>query len=94
MSKLDDYLVTFKNPFVKLEISTKYQELVKLKEHWISQSKAINLFIKSLEEKPLVLDEWDNSCWTLFVDKAIVHKDKSITFVFNNGTNIKIEALK
>lgn len=75
------------------EASTKYQELVKLKEHRISQSKAINLFIKSLEEKPLVLDEWDNSCWALFVDKAIVHKDKSITFVFNNGKNIKIEAL-
>ncbi len=74
------------------EASTKYQELVKLKEHRISQSKAINLFIKSLEEKPLVLDEWDNSCWALFVDKAIVHKDKSITFVFNNGNNIKIEA--
>ena len=30
----------------------------------------------------------------LSIQKAIVHKDKSITFVFNNGTNIKIEALK
>lgn len=74
--------------------STKYQELVKLKEHRISQSKAFNLFIKSLAEKPLVLNEWDNSCWALFVDKAIVHKDKSITFNFNNGSNIKIDALK
>jgi len=44
--------------------------------------------------KPLVLDEWDSSCWALFVDEAIVHKDKSITFNFNNGTNIKIEVLK
>lgn len=32
------------------ETSTKYQELVKLKEHRISQSKAINLFIKSLDK--------------------------------------------
>ena len=76
------------------ETYDKYQKLLKLKEHRISQAKAIKLFIKALKEKPLVLDEWDSSCWTLFVDKAIVHKDKSITFVFNNGTNIKIEALK
>lgn len=58
------------------------------------QAKAIKLFIKALEEKPIVLDEWDSSCWALFVDKAIVHKDKNITFIFNNGTNIKTEALK
>lgn len=76
------------------ETYEKYQKLLKLKEHRISQAKAIKVFIKALEEKPLVLDEWDSSCWALFVDKAIVHKDKSITFQFNSGTSIKIEALK
>lgn len=70
----------------------KYQELVKLKEHRLSQTKAIKVFLKALEEKPLVLEEWDNSCWTLFVEKAVVHRDKSITFEFTNGTKIKIEA--
>lgn len=71
----------------------RYQELVKLKEHRLSQAKALKVFIKALEDKPLVLDEWDNSCWTLFVEKAVVHRDKSITFEFCNGTKIKIEAL-
>ena len=72
----------------------KYQELLKLKEHRISQAKAIKLIIKVLEEKQLVLDEWDSSSWALFVDKSIVHKGKSISFIFINGTNVKIEAIQ
>lgn len=32
--------------------------------------------------------------WTVMVEKAIVHRDKSITFVFYNGTKVRVEKLK
>lgn len=72
----------------------KYQKLLQEKENRISQSKAMSVFIKGLEEKPLVLEEWDYSCWQLFVEKGIVHRDKSITFVFYNDRKIRIGAEK
>lgn len=76
------------------EYYDKYQQLIKEKEYRISQSKAMSVFIKGLEEKPLVLEEWDYSCWQLFIEKGIVHRDKSITFIFYNKKQIRIGAEK
>lgn len=72
----------------------KYQKIEQEKSHRVSQSKAMQVFISGLETKPLVLEEWDNTCWQLFIEKAIVHRNKSITFHFYNGRKITIEALK
>lgn len=56
------------------------------------QDKAMALFIRTLKKQPEVLDTWDNTIWTVMVEKAIVHKDGAITFVFYNGTKIKVGA--
>lgn len=55
------------------------------------QDKAMGLFIRTLKRQPEYMDTWNDTIWTVMVEKAIVHRDESITFVFYNGTKIKIE---
>lgn len=56
------------------------------------QDKSISLFIRTLKKNPLILDTWDDTIWTVMVEKGVVHQDKSITFVFYNGTDITVGA--
>ena len=55
------------------------------------QDKAMALYIRTLKKQPTVLTEWNDTIWIVMVEKAIVHRDKSITFVFYNGSKVKIE---
>lgn len=50
------------------------------------------LYIRTLKKQPEVMYEWDDTSWTVMIEKAIVHKDGQITFVFRNGTEIKVGA--
>ena len=52
----------------------------------------MGLFIRTLKKQPDVLDVWDDTIWTVMVEKAIVHKDGAVTFVFYNGSEIKTGA--
>lgn len=38
------------------------------------------------------MQEWDDTVWTVMMEKAIVHKYGQITFIFQNGTEIKVGA--
>ena len=44
--------------------------------------------IQAIREKPLVLSEWDNMLWVVMIDHCIIHRDKTVTFVFRDGTEI------
>ena len=55
------------------------------------QDKSMALFIRTLKKQPEVLDAWDDTVWTVMVEKAIIHRDGTITFVFYNGTEIAVE---
>ena len=52
------------------------------------KDKAIGLFIRSLKKQPEVMDTWNDTIWTVMVERAVVHKDGSITFVFYNGAEV------
>lgn len=52
----------------------------------------MSLFIRTLKKQPEVLDAWDDTIWTVMVEKAIAHRDGKITFVFHNGTEIDVAA--
>ena len=56
------------------------------------KDKAMGVHIRTLRKSPEVLQEWDDTIWTVLVEKAIVHRDKSITFVFYNGNKITVGA--
>ena len=49
------------------------------------QDSAMRLHMRMLKRSPLVLEEWDDTIWTVMVEKAIVHREGSITFHFYNG---------
>jgi len=49
------------------------------------------LFIRTLKKQPKVIESWDATIWTVMIEKAIIHKNGSIKFVFYNGTEITVE---
>ena len=48
------------------------------------------LFIRTLKKQPDRMENWDDTIWTVMVEKAIVHKDWSMTFIFYNGGKINV----
>ena len=56
------------------------------------QDKAMRLYIRTLKKQPEILHDWDGTVWTVTVEKAIVHRNGEITFVFKNGTEIRVGA--
>ena len=54
------------------------------------KDKAMALYIRTLKKRPIVLSEWNDTIWTVMVEKAIVHRNSEITFVFYNGTKVRI----
>lgn len=88
-----DYLKEYDKLCTKHSIEEiKYKDLIKEKDYRLAQAKSMELFIKAIEDKPDVIDAWDDNLWILLIKKAIVHHDKSITFVFNNLSEITIAA--
>lgn len=55
------------------------------------KDKAMALYIRTLEKQPTVLSEWNDTLWTVMAEKAIVHRNSEITFVFYNGTKVRVE---
>ena len=68
------------------------ERLQNLRNRRRQQDKAMSLFIRALKKQPDILEEWDDTIWTMMVEKAIVHQDRSITFVFYNRKEITIGA--
>lgn len=76
------------------DITEKLEKLRKEQTMRKAQDKAILVFNNTLKKQPLVLEEWDDTIWSVMVEKGIVHRDGSITFVFYNGIEIKVEAFE
>ena len=73
-------------------VTNELQSLKEERETRLQKDKAISLYIRTLKKSRQVLTEWDDTVWTVMVEKAIVHKDKSITFVLYNGSKVRVEA--
>ena len=79
------------------ELTKRYEkarsELERLQDERVRRSQqdnAMALYIRTLKKQPTVLTEWNNAIWTVMVEKAIIHRDKSITFVFHNGSKVRV----
>ena len=55
------------------------------------QDKKMALYIRTLKKQPKILHDWDAAIWTVMIEKAIVHRNGEITFVFQNGTEICVK---
>ena len=56
----------------------------------ISRSNAINEFIKAMMEQPLVLNEWQDQLWNLFVQYAVIQADGTVEFTFMGENRITV----
>ncbi len=56
------------------------------------QDKKMALYIRTLKKQPEVMHDWNDTIWTVMIEKAIIHRNGEITFVFANGTEIKVGA--
>lgn len=68
-----------------------YNKLITEKDIKIAKSKEIEAFIEQFK-KSKYIQEWDERIFNFTLEKAVVHKDKSITFIFLSGVEIKVEA--
>ena len=55
-----------------------------------AKAKYLESFAKDLENRPLIIEEFDEDIWCYLIDKATVNKDGSITFLFRNGKEINV----
>lgn len=70
--------------------STELERLQNLRTLSSQKDKVIALYIRTLKKQPNVLSEWNDTIWTVMVEKAIVHRNDEITFVFYNGTEVRV----
>ena len=83
------------------ELELKYDKLIhKLKdlehqkEEVMDKRNKISTFISTLKDKVDLISEFDEELFNIMIDKAVVHRDKSIEFIFNSGYKVKVEARK
>ncbi len=70
-------------------------ELERLQALCIAQTqkdKSRALYIRTLKKQPEVMHDWNDTIWTVMVEKEIVHRNGEITFIFYSGTEVKVGA--
>lgn len=48
----------------------------------------LETFIKGIEPRPLILEEFDDKLWAVVVEKVKVMPDDRLVFRFNDGTKV------
>ncbi len=61
------------------------ERLVKLRK-----ADAFNDYIYVLKNTDVKIDIFDNTLWTVTLEKAIVNSDKTITFVFRDDAEVRV----
>ena len=68
--------------------SKRANELEAAKRERLGKAKTIEIFIKDVESRPLVISEFDENLWLAVIDTATVAQNSAITFRFRNGSEI------
>ena len=68
----------------------KAEKLAEEKANKINKKDVLEAFIKTMEAKKNIIDEFSVDLWNLMIQEATVHQDKSITFKFKNGKEVTI----
>ena len=59
-----------------------FENLQVEKQRKVEQDNAFTRYIKKMLKNPEVLHEWSDTIWMTVVEKALIHKNKNITFDF------------
>ena len=79
------------------ELTKKYEKKLKAKTKLLSQKQdleyritEIKAYIEKLQNAESVISEWDDMLWMLLIEKATVYHDGKISFLFKDGTEVRI----
>ena len=68
----------------------KFEELLKEKELLKGKREKMLSIISLMESEPNKIVTWNKRTWMYTVEKAIIHKDKTISFKFYSGQTIRV----
>ena len=68
----------------------KINNIIKEKNIRRGKKEKMSAILESLRNEPSTLLKWDKRIWILLVEKAIIHKDKTITFKFYCGAEVRV----
>ena len=87
----DEYTIKYNGLVKRYEkASEALRKATEEKSNREDRDRELRIFIASLKERPLVVEEWNEELWITLLDTATVHNDRTITFAFKNGTTIDI----
>lgn len=69
----------------------KMKELIELKTYKNGKALKMKSFLASLINSKDSINNWDDSIWRIMIESAVVHRDKSITFKFYNGKELRLQ---
>ena len=61
------------------------------REDKVNKEHELRLFFETLENKPQLIDTWDENLWITLVEKIEVSHDKMCTVFFKNGISVKVD---
>jgi DNA invertase Pin-like site-specific DNA recombinase len=77
------------------ELSTQYEseknaldKALEKRAYMQAQEIKMKAYLEEIKKADNYLPEWSNDVWMIMVEKAIVNRDKTITFKFTSGTEI------
>lgn len=86
-----EYEKRYNEPVEKFnKAKDKVERLTEEKISKLNKLEVLQAFIKTIEEKEPVIDEFSLDFWNLMLDAAVVNKDETITFKFKNGNEVRI----
>lgn len=86
----EDYMARYTELSVRYEkTKNDLDKVLSEKSYKLGQATKLEAFVEELRERVDWLEFWDDEIWMIMVERAIVHKDKSITFEFYNGQKIR-----
>ena len=79
------------------ELSTQYEseknaldKALEKRAYMQAQEIKMKAYLEEIKKADNYLPEWSNNVWMIMVEKAIVNRDKTITFKFTSGTEITL----
>lgn len=86
----DEYNQRYQGYIERHRIATeRVAELEDMQRNRQNKSLTLERFIREIETRPLVVDEFDESLWLAAIDKVIVHGAGDIQMAFRDGTVIR-----
>ena len=87
----EDYMVRYTELSIRYEkTKNDLDKILSEKSYKLGQATKLEAFVEELRGRVDWLEIWDDEIWMIMVERAIVHKDKSITFEFYNGQKIRV----